>query len=218
MFFRISVMCAVVLVILMSCGVAFASVAMTAAGRHANVSSAADEALEKLKDGNARFLMSDSNPGDCSFERRWELVAGQNPYAVIVSCSDSRVVPEDIFSAGLGEIFVIRVAGNVLGDHELGSVEYAVGHLGAKLVVVLGHERCGAIAAAIDGHGHGYIQTLIDAIKPAIGDEDDPKKASMANAEYVAREIADRLGLNTDDSVKVVSAYYHLSGKVTFSE
>lgn len=178
----------------------------------------ATEALLRLKDGNRRYLTAYSNPGDCSPMRREELCSGQSPYAVVVSCSDSRVVPEDIFCAGLGELFVIRVAGNVLGDHELGSVEYATGHLGANLVLVLGHENCGAIAATIHGHASGYIHTLTDSIKAGIGDEHDPKCASIANADYVAREIRSRLNISHDSSVKVVSGYYNLNGRVDFRD
>lgn len=178
----------------------------------------ADEALAKLKAGNARYIHSSSNPGDDSEAKRASLYDEQHPYAVVLSCSDSRVVPEDIFSVGIGEIFVVRVAGNVLGDHELGSVEYATKHLGANLVVVMGHEKCGAIAATIDGHAHGYIKTLTDAIKPAIGDERDPARASSEHACYVAREIRERLGFGPDSGVKVVSAYYNLHGEVDFHE
>lgn len=187
-------------------------------GRDSEHGISADAALARLKAGNREYLTADTNPGDCSFERRFSLAGGQKPFAVVVACSDSRVVPEAIFSVGLGEIFVIRVAGNVLGDHELGSVEYAVGHLGANLVVVLGHECCGAIGAALEGHSSGYVKTLVDAIKPGIGNTKDPKAASMANAAYVAREMRAMLDLPADSGVKIVSAYYHLSGKVDFVE
>ena len=99
----------------------------------------ADEAIEKLKSGNMRYLLMNSNSGNVSAAlRKFTYEHGQHPHAIIVTCSDSRVIPETIFSAGLGELFVIRVAGNVIDDHQLGSIEYAAGHLGSPVVVVLG--------------------------------------------------------------------------------
>ena len=99
----------------------------------------ADEAIEKLKSGNMRYLLMNSNSGNVSAAlRKFTYEYGQHPHAIIVTCSDSRVIPETIFSAGLGELFVIRVAGNVIDDHQLGSIEYAAGHLGSPVVVVLG--------------------------------------------------------------------------------
>lgn len=159
-----------------------------------------------------------TNSGDMSPTKRDSLYEAQYPYAVIVSCSDSRVVPEDIFSVGLGELFVIRVAGNVVDDHALGSVEYATAHLGSNLVVVIGHEHCGAVGAALSGHTHGYITSITDSIKEGIGDEHDARQASIANARHVAQVIRERLGFDDGGSIKVVSAYYELHGKVEFFE
>lgn len=106
-------------------------------------------ALERLKEGNKIYINSEKGAGDVSPQKRlFTSKNGQNPYAVIVSCSDSRVIPECIFSAGIGDLFVIRVAGNVIDNHQLGSIEYAVGHLGCNLVVVLGYTMCGAVGAA----------------------------------------------------------------------
>ena len=117
---------------------------------NSNVSAA--EAIQKLKEGNARYLDASSNPGDISkLIRKKTCEEGQSPYAIVVTCSDSRVIPESIFSAGIGELFVIRVAGNVIDNHQLGSIEYAADHLGTNLVVVLGHTHCGAVGAAIGG-------------------------------------------------------------------
>lgn len=195
--------------------VAVFSAAPLMASEHA-AGESAESALAKLRAGNERFVRSSVNPGDYSHARRAELKEGQAPYAVIVSCSDSRVVPEAIFCAGLGELFVIRVAGNVLGEHELGSVEYATGHLGTNLVVVLGHESCGAVGATLSGHAEGYIYSLTDAIAAGIGTEKDPKAASIKNADYVAREIARRLELPSNGKVKVMSAFYNLDGRVDF--
>ncbi|MDE6273568.1 MAG: carbonic anhydrase, partial [Clostridiales bacterium] len=102
----------------------------------------AQVALKRLKAGNANYLNATTGLGDISPEKRAETsINGQNPYAVVVSCSDSRVIPECIFSAGIGELFVVRVAGNVIDQHALGSIEYAVEHLGCRLIVVLGHTQ-----------------------------------------------------------------------------
>ena len=109
--------------------------------------SSADEALQILKDGNARFVTDTSIVRNVNKERRDSLKDGQNPYAVIVSCSDSRVTPTTVFNAGLGEIFDVRIAGNVVDDDALGSIEYAVEHLNTPLVVVMGHQSCGAVTA-----------------------------------------------------------------------
>ena len=106
---------------------------------------------------------------------------GQHPYAIVICCSDSRVIPEQIFHAGIGELFVIRVAGNVLGPHALGSVEYAAAHLGCKEVVLLGHTNCGAIGAALHGEAEGWIADLVTEIRRAIGTERDPLKACEQN-------------------------------------
>ena len=108
---------------------------------------------------------------DLSSKKRETLVAGQSPFAVIVSCSDSRVPPELIFNQGLGDLFVVRVAGNVIDKIELGSVEYAVEHLKAPLIVVMGHENCGAVEAAVEASGkkqHGNIGAIINKIEPSV--------------------------------------------------
>ena len=109
--------------------------------------SSSDEALQILKEGNARFATDKSVLRNINAERRESLKNGQNPYAVIVSCSDSRVTPTTVFNAGLGELFDIRLAGNVVDDDALGSIEYAVEHLNTPLIVVMGHQSCGAVTA-----------------------------------------------------------------------
>ena len=147
------------------------------------------------------------------------MLNGQFPYAIVVTCSDSRVIPEAVFSAGIGDIFTIRVAGNVMDDHQLGSVEYAAEHLGTRLCVVLGHTNCGAVGAALEEDPGSYIQTLVDEIKKAIGDEKDPKEASRKNARYGADRIAKELHIPDEDgmSFKVVPAIYDIGdGSVTF--
>ena len=138
--------------------------------------------LERLIEGNARYLNAAYNPGDCSGARRRETAEnGQHPCAIVICCADSRVVPESIFSAGLGELFVIRVAGNVLDDHQLGSIEYAAAHLGCRLILMLGHTGCGAVSAALSGHAEGYIRYITDEIQRAVGDERDPDAACRLN-------------------------------------
>jgi carbonic anhydrase len=107
-------------------------------------------ALRRLTDGNARFAAGKSIHPDLRAARRMSLIGGQQPFATILACSDSRVGPELIFDQGLGDIFVIRVAGNVVDDAGLGSIEYSVVHLGVPLIMVLGHERCGAVTAAVE--------------------------------------------------------------------
>lgn len=128
-----------------------------------------DDALKKLIDGNARFVETKQAQKDVGNNRRTELAKGQHPFAVILSCSDSRVPPEHVFDQGLGDIFVVRVAGNVADPIELGSVEYAVEHLGTPLILVLGHQMCGAVKATVDGGTPGgNIDSIIRKIAPAV--------------------------------------------------
>lgn len=178
----------------------------------------ATEALEKLKEGNKRYLTATTNPGDISpYIRKMTCENGQSPYAVIITCSDSRVIPESIFSAGIGELFVIRVAGNVMDNHQIGSVEYATDHLGSPLVVVLGHDHCGAVDAAINHEPEGYIKSLTDEIRKAIGDEKDPFRASCLNVERSVEIIRDSLKIKDGDSLSVCGAIYHIEdGSVEF--
>ena len=138
--------------------------------------------IERLRAGNARYLNAAAPCGDISPALREQTARkGQTPYAIVICCSDSRVLPESIFSAGIGELFVIRVAGNVLDRHQLGSIEYAAAHLGCKLILVLGHTGCGAVGAALAGGGEGYIQYITDEILLAVGEERDPDRACVLN-------------------------------------
>ena len=135
---------------------------------------------------------------------------------MIVTCSDSRVIPESIFSAGIGELFVVRSAGNVIGGHELGSVEYAVSHLGCPLVVVMGHTSCGAVGAAILHEGHGHVKLITDRIREAIGDETDVNRACALNA---VQGVADlKFGLEQElENAAVIGAVYRMdTGRVEF--
>ena len=155
----------------------------------------AHEAKSRLIEGNKRFINATSNPGDVSLERRVDtLKNGQHPYAIVLCCSDSRQVPEAIFSAGIGELFVIRVAGNVVDSHQLGSIEYAADHLDCKLVVVLGHNHCGAVEAAIKHDPDGHIKYITDDIREAIKEEKDEYIATCLNVKHSVKVIED----NTD--------------------
>src|SRR5437762_9840331 len=122
------------------------------------------EAISKLKEGNGRYTSGNlQHPGQTT-ERRAELAKSQHPFAIIVSCSDSRVPPEIVFDQGLGDLFVLRVAGHVIDNHSLGSIEYALDHLGVRLIVVLGHQNCGAVQAAKEtiaakGKAPGHIES-----------------------------------------------------------
>lgn len=172
-------------------------------------------ALERLKKGNEIYINSVKCVGDVSQEkRRYTSENGQKPYAVIVSCADSRVIPEAIFSAGIGELFVIRVAGNVVDNFQLGSIQYAVEHLGCKLVVVLGHTGCGAVGAALSENS-GYVKHITDEIKRAIGNEHDVSKAELLNVRQSVSKI--RNSLAGYDCFYVCGALYHTeSGIVDF--
>lgn len=132
-----------------------------------------DEALERLRQGNQAFASDHPLPVSLGGERRHALAASQTPFAVLVSCSDSRVPPEIVFGRGLGELFTIRVAGNTIDTTALGSIEYAVEHLGVPLVVVMGHERCGAVSAATEvvernTHFSGAVGAMLRPIIPAV--------------------------------------------------
>lgn len=184
----------------------------------------AKEALQKLKDGNKAFLTAASNPGDISPAIRQDTCSnGQFPYAIVLACSDSRVVPEAIFSAGIGELFTIRVAGNVIDNNQMGSIEYAADHLGSPLLVVLGHDNCGAVGSTLHGHCEGWVKYITDEIMKAIGEEKDYYKACCLNAEYGAKKVRESLGLPDENdwadekTLKVVPAIYHIaSGEVEY--
>ena len=184
-----------------------------------------NEILKRLKDGNQRFV-TDRLEGDLqnSF-RREKLADGQDPYAIILSCADSRVVPELAFDTGLGELFVIRVAGNIANTDSIASIEYAVAHIGSPIIVVLGHQSCGAVTAAVDGGDNGYnLNHLLSHITPAIEacDKDaGVNEVVKKNVELTVEELKNRSSIikNAIDKndLKIVPAYYNLdSGKVDF--
>src|SRR6266436_428855 len=215
------------------------------------------KATSRLKEGNGRYTSGNQqHPHESSEERtyiatnsyenagmlflgmtaaeaakrRAELTKSQHPFAAIVGCSDSRVPPEIVFDQGLGDLFVCRVAGNVVDDHSLGSIEYAVDHLGVRLIVVLGHQDCGAVKAAKEtiaakGKAPGHIQSLVIAIRPAVEAtvKDDLKTTVEANVKNVVQALRSStpiLKAKVDSGdVRVVGAYYSLdTGAVNFLE
>lgn len=128
-----------------------------------------EEALKILMEGNERVVMGKVKSPNRSAQRRGELMQGQRPIVVIITCSDSRVPPELLFDVGYGDVFVIRTAGNVVDDVALGSIEYALDHLAVRLVVVLGHTRCGAVTAAVEGGElPGHLPAVVGLIDPAV--------------------------------------------------
>jgi carbonic anhydrase len=189
-------------------------------GNHDSETFTGQEALQRLLDGNRRYVDARLEHPDQAPERRLALRTGQHPFAVILGCADSRVPPEVIFDQGLGDLFVIRVAGNVLDDMILGSMEYAEIHLNTPLIMVLGHSRCGAVEATVaGGKAEGHIFSLTSAIQPAVdwakehsGDLVD--NAVKANAKMVAEELktagAHFTELVDAGRLLIVPAYYDL--------
>ncbi len=203
-----------------------------------------DEALQKLMDGNRNYVENKLTIAATSdAAARMSLAKSQKPYAVILTCSDSRVPPEIIFDKGLGEIFVIRVAGNIPDPVVLGSIEYAAEHLGSTLIMVLGHERCGAVTATVDAKGKSSgsanIDAIVKVIKPSVklaskdcdACKGEKKCAETKKTEFVecvidanAKTVAANLSKNSmilkhlaeDRKIKIVAAKYDLDdGTVT---
>lgn len=188
-----------------------------------------DESLKRLMDGNERFIAGHATHTTRDAKRRAEVAQGQKPFAIVVSCSDSRVGPEVVFDQGVGDLFVVRTAGHVVDDVGLGSIEYAVEHLGSAFILVLGHERCGAVAATVaGGEAHGHIPSIVKAIKPAVaktkgqpGDAvDNAVRAQVlevtAQLQKAGPVLADRVKAG---KLKVVGARYDLdTGRVEIVE
>ena len=179
--------------------------------------------IQMLKDGNRKYLQAKREIGDISQAIREDTCRnGQHPYALIVTCSDARVVPEAIFQAGIGDLFIIRVAGNVIDNHQLGSIEYAALHLGVNLIVVMGHTHCGAVDAAINHAPEGYIRFITEEIRAAIGDETDPYKASCLNVRRSIELIESSIVIQLDEEeegLRVIGAMYDIeTGEVTFMD
>jgi carbonic anhydrase len=152
----------------------------------------AAQALEQLMAGNSRYVAGRLRHPNQSPGRRMGVIEEQRPMAAIVCCSDSRVPPEIVFDQGLGDLFVVRTAGHVVDDAALGSIEFAVAELGVPLVMVLGHQRCGAVRAAIAGGTQdGHVSCLVEAIAPAVEDARASGGALLSTAveAHVARTL-----------------------------
>ncbi|MCI5056011.1 MAG: carbonic anhydrase [Flavobacteriales bacterium] len=184
-----------------------------------------EDALSRLEEGNSRFVQDQLDGKLQDSSRRDALTSGQEPYAIILSCADSRVVPELAFDTGLGEIFVVRVAGNVANNSSIASIEYAVANCGSKLIVVLGHESCGAVTAATKGGDNGHnLNHLLSHITPALAASDSSASVNdivKKNAELTATELVNRSAIIRkfvdSGEVKIVPGYYNLgTGKVDF--
>jgi carbonic anhydrase len=212
-----------------------AAVAMMAgqSGALTAAASSAADSLTKLKAGNARFVASPQDALPIDAARRASLTKGQAPYATILSCADSRVPPEVIFHASLGDLFVIRAAGNITDKAILASAEYAAEHLNVPLIVVMGHESCGAVKAAVEtpvGTSLGpNLDYLVKAIKPSVvatASKPEAERMKAAILENVEETLNDMIAgssilreLGAKGQVSFVGAYYELgSGKVYFSE
>jgi carbonic anhydrase len=183
-----------------------------------------EQALKRLKEGNARYVAGTPQQAGVTAELRADLFKnGQHPYAAIVACSDSRTPVELIFDAGPGELFVVRTAGNIVGPSQLGSVEFAVAHLKVSLVVVLGHDKCGAVVAATtNGEFSPSLQTIVDEIRACAADVvgSDPEEVVEKNARYAISKIAENPDISkavSEGSVQLAAAKYSLeTGIVSF--
>ena len=219
-------------------GAALASVAATAGAEPAPTSTVRrptpKAALDMLKKGNADFLAGKPIAVDTNGRRRLQVAKGQEPFAILVSCSDSRVPPEVLFGRGLGELFIVRNAGNTVDTAAMGSIEYAVAELKVPLIVVMGHERCGAVAAALSVVDKntvfpGSIGRMVEPIVPAVlnaraagGDWLDASvRANVLRTVTRLRTASEPLLLDPlkAGTLKIVGAYYDLDGgRVTFYE
>lgn len=184
-----------------------------------------EDIISRLQEGNQRFIneMAEGNLQDQS--RRNELIEGQHPYAIVLSCSDSRVVPEIAFDTGLGELFVVRVAGNIANTSSIASMEYAVAHTGTPVLIVLAHQSCGAVTSAVRGGDNGKnLSHLLAHIEPAIracGEDASVDEVAIKNAELTAHTLITKSDIIAEavslGKLLIVQAYYHLdTGKVDF--
>jgi carbonic anhydrase len=186
----------------------------------------ADTALAKLKEGNARFSSSEVSKGKPTAARRAETAQAQHPFAIVLGCADSRTAPEIVFDQNIGDLFVVRTAGNLVDEHALGSIEYAVDHLGVRLIVVLGHTRCGAVTAALASDtAPGHVQSLVRDIQPAVkaakGKDGNVTDLTVAeNARLMAAKIRNEASLGEfAKEVRIISGVYDLdTGKVEWAK
>ncbi len=197
------------------------------------INTESQDGLTTVIDGNERFMSNHPIHPDQTLERLRSLEKGQNPFAVVISCSDSRLPPELIFDQGLGDLFTVRNAGNIIGDYELGSVEYAVEHLHVPLVIVMGHSNCAAIGAYLE-HRHDSISNHIQRIVNYIKAEPEEKQVNKNSKNYYEASIKANVlhgvqVLKTVDpvmaemlkqkEVKIIGAIYDMhTGKVNFLE
>jgi carbonic anhydrase len=203
------------------------SPARVSTGQNSDEKITADSVLAELKSGNAHHLAHRYQHPHETMDRRRELVSGQHPHAEILSCSDSRVPPEIVFDQGLGDLFIVRVAGNVATDTEIGSLEYGAAHLHVPLIVVLGHESCGAVTAAVQGEPpEGHIAALVNLIKPAVEKTrgmpgDQVSNAVRMNVEMVVKQLRSSTPILSElvahGKLRIVGAVYSIeSGVVTW--
>lgn len=179
-------------------------------------------ALRRLQEGNKHFVSTKVSGQKPTAAKRHETAKEQHPFAVIVGCADSRTSPEILFDQNIGDLFVIRTAGELVDNYALGSIEYAVEHLGARLIIVMGHESCGAVKAALSSDSaSGHIKNLVHDIQPAVAlaktqSGDLMRNAVIDNAQLIAEKICHEANFGEHaKKVKVMTAYYHLdSGKV----
>jgi carbonic anhydrase len=187
----------------------------------------AEEALKRLSEGNKRYAVGKFIRPHQTSVRRAELIDGQHPFAIVLGCSDSRIPVELVFDQGVGDLFVVRVAGNIADDIVLGSIEYAAAHLHAPLAVVMGHDSCGAVAAtASGGELEGHLPAIAAAIRPAVekvnGQQGDVvNNAARANAVMVAEQLKASKPVLSElvrsGKLTIVAAFYDIgSGKVEF--
>ena len=169
-----------------------------------------ESALRKLKEGNTRFVTGNLSNKDTYADDREKLCQGQHPFSVVLCCSDSRVAPEILFDQGLGDLFVIRNAGNVVDEDVLGSIEYAVEHLHSQLVVVLGHSSCGAVTATCQGGDlPGHIKTIAERIKPSLAASCQIDDNARRHAKRMAQVIAEN-EIIKHEKAQVVAAFYDI--------
>ncbi|RCL73209.1 MAG: carbonic anhydrase [Flavobacteriales bacterium] len=185
-----------------------------------------DRAIEMLKEGNQRFLNKNESERDLHVQVN-QTSGGQFPYAAVLSCIDSRVPVELTFDQGIGDIFSARVAGNIINEDILGSIEYACGVAGSKAILVLGHTKCGAVTAACQGVELGNITALLSKVKPAIKEVQERtgqlevEEVTKSNVNQSIQEIREKSALlsdlEKDGKIKIVGAVYHVEdGHVTF--
>lgn len=203
------------------------SPARLSTGQNTEEKITADSVLAELKTGNGHHVAHRYQHPHETLERRRQLVSGQHPHAEILSCSDSRVPPEIVFDQGLGDLFIVRVAGNVATDTEIGSLEYGAEHLHIPLLVVLGHESCGAVTAAVEGGApEGHIGSLLNLIKPAVEKTrgmsgDAVSNAVRMNVEMIVKQLRSSTPILSElvaqGKLRIVGAVYSIdTGSVTW--